>query len=355
MIRTLTLLSTLLTCFLAIGSSSEAQDAPVRRVRLYILAGQSNMEGKAQNKLLDYQATAPETAEFFAHLRDGDQWITRDDVFIQFLERRGPLTVGYGSPNRTGLEFELGYVLGEAHSDPVLLIKTAWGGHSLFKDFRPPSSGMPSDEALDQEWKQAVENTQRNNERNNRNDEPPTREQIVEKYGRSYRMMVEQVDDMLANYATYFPELEGAQIEVSGFVWFQGWNDQYGSENEYEGHMANFVRDVRAQWNKPELPFVIGVMGQNGSKPAAGAMKIIQDAQEAVAAAEEFKATTRAVRTDVLVDTAAEELFPTWRDNVEAWEKVGSDFGYHYYGSGIWFTRIGHELGEALLELEQAK
>ena len=330
------------------------EPASARTVRVYILAGQSNMEGKAKNTLYDYQATDPATADLFAHLRDGDSWIERDDVHIKYLNRHGRLTLGYGSRDRTGVELELGTMLGDAHEDPVLLIKTAWGGHSLFRDFRPPSSGLPADEALDEEWKQAVANTERNNERNNRSDQPPSREEIVERYGRSYRMMVEEVDGLLANYQELFPELAGTEIEVCGFVWFQGWNDQYGSENEYAGHLANLIRDVRTQWDVPNLPFVIGVMGQNGSKPAQGAMAIIQEAQISVAASDEFRATVRAVRTDELVDKAAEELFPTWRDNVEAWEKVGSDFPYHYLGSAIWMNRIGHAMGEALLEIESS-
>ena len=54
---------------------------------------------------------------------------------------------------------------------------------------------------------------------------------------------------------------------------------------------------------------------------------------------------------DRLVDKAAEALYPTWRDNVEEWEKVGSDHPYHYLGSAIWFNRMGHAFGEALLDL----
>jgi hypothetical protein len=48
----------------------------------------------------------------------------------------------------------------------VLLIKTAWGGHSLVKNFRPPSAGLPSDEALEAELKKAQENVRKRNEKN---------------------------------------------------------------------------------------------------------------------------------------------------------------------------------------------
>ena len=122
------------------GQSQELIHAaePQKPVKVFILAGQSNMEGKAPNTLLDHQATDPKTKDLFAHLRKDDKWIVRDDVFIKFLDRKGPLTVGYGSPGRTGVELEFGTVMGDYFEEPVLLIKTAWGGHSLYKLFRSP-------------------------------------------------------------------------------------------------------------------------------------------------------------------------------------------------------------------------
>ena len=116
-----------------------------KTVRAFILAGQSNMEGKAQNSLLDFQASDAKTAEHYVHLRDGDKWIVRDDVFIKFLGRKGELTTGFGSNGCTGIELEFGHAMGEHFDDPVVLIKTAWGGHSLSHNFRPPSAGDPGD------------------------------------------------------------------------------------------------------------------------------------------------------------------------------------------------------------------
>ena len=125
---------------------------------------------------------------------------------------------------------------------------------------------------------------------------------------------------------------------LTGFVWFQGWNDQYGgAENEYQSNMEHFINDVRKDLAAPQLPFVIGVMGQNGSQPATGPMLTIQKAQLAMNDLPEFKGNVKAIRTDVLVDKAAEALFPTWRQNAEQWKLVGGDFGYHYLGSAIWF------------------
>ena len=250
---------------------------PPRTVKVFILAGQSNMEGKAPNTLLDHQATDAKTRNLFAHLRKDNKWIVRDDVFIKFLDRKGPLTVGYGSPGRTGVELEFGTVMGNHFDEPVILIKTAWGGHSLYKLFRSPSAGYPTQEVLQKELEQVQANVQKNNEKNKKNDPLPTMEDIKKGYGSSYRNMMAEVKDVMDNYATLFPAIKGEKkLQVTGFVWFQGWNDMYGAQDAYASNMKHFINDVRKDLKTPKLPFVIGVMGQNGTKPATGAMLTVQ-------------------------------------------------------------------------------
>lgn len=320
-------------------------------VRVFILAGQSNMEGKAPNTLLDHQATDPKTKDFFAHLRKGDQWIVRDDVFIKFLDRHGPLTVGFGSPKRTGAELEFGTIMGNHFAEPVLLIKTAWGGHSLYKNFRSPSAKFPAQEVLDKELKQAQDRVKQANEKNKKDTPLPTMDDIKKEYGTSYRNMLAEVKAVQENAGKLFPALQGKKLQLTGFVWFQGWNDQYGAENEYESNLKHFINDVRHDLNTPKLPFVIAAMGQNGSKPAMGAMLTIQKAQLAMNGVPEYRGNVKTFRTDVFVDVAAEKLFPTWRMNQEEWNKTGGDFPYHYLGSAIWFNRIGQAMGKEMLEL----
>ena len=335
--------------FLLIVATMAAEPLPAvdKPVKVFILAGQSNMEGKAPNALLDHQATDPKSKELFAHLRKNDQWIVRDDVFIKFLDRQGPLTVGYGSPGRTGVELEFGTAMGNHFEEPVLLIKAAWGGHSLYKLFRSPSAGYPVEEVLQKELDQAQAQVRKNK----KNDPLPTMEDLKKQYGSSYRNMLAEVKNVRDNYATMFPELQGKPLELAGFVWFQGWNDQYGAENEYASNMKHFIQDVRQDLNAPKLPFVIAAMGQNGSKPAAGAMLTIREAQLSMNDVPEFRSNVKAFRTDLLVDKVAEELYPTWQKNFEQWKLVGGDRAYHYLGSAIWFNRIGKAMGEAMLEL----
>ena len=335
------------------GATVFAADADsAKKVKVFILAGQSNMEGKAQNGLWEHQAEAPETKDFFKHLRKDGKWIVRDDVLIKFLNRKGGLTLGYGSPGRTGLELEFGTVMGDHFDEPVLLVKAAWGGHSLFKLFRPPSAGLPADDKLQAELEQAQKRVKQNNEKRKRNDPLPTMEDIKSGYGQSYRNMMAEVKEVFDNYETMFPALKGQPLELAGFVWFQGFNDMWGdAPAEYASNLKHFINDVRKDLQAPKLPFVIGALGQNGSKPAKGGMLTVQNAQLSMNEVPELKGNVKAIRTDVLADKEAERLIVGWQKHFEEWKKVGSDRPYHYLGSAIWFTRIGRAMGEAMLEM----
>ncbi|MBE3133519.1 MAG: sialate O-acetylesterase, partial [Acidobacteria bacterium] len=219
-----------------------------------------------------------------------------------------------------------------------------------------PSAGLPGDEKLQAELAAAQDRVKKNNEKSKKNDPPPTMEDIKKPYGSSYRNMLAEVKETFDNYETMFPDLKGRKLEPAGFVWFQGWNDMYGgAENEYASNLKHFIKDVRKDLGAPNLPFVIAAMGQNGSKPAAGAMLAVREAQMSMNDVPEFKGNVKAFRTDVLVDKAAEDLYPTWSKDVELWKKTGGDRGYHYLGSAIWFTRIGRAMGESMIELMPKK
>ena len=326
--------------------------AAEKPVRVFILAGQSNMEGKARNALLDYQATDAKTRDLFAHLRKDDHWIVRNDVFIKFLDRSGPLTVGFGSPGCTGVELEFGTLMGEHFDEPVLLIKAAWGGHSLYKNFRSPSAGIP-EAMVEKELADARKRVQQSNEKDNKQDPLPNRDDIVREYGVSYRNLLKEIREVQENQERLFPALTGRTLELTGFVWFQGFNDIFGAQDEYASNMRHFINDVRNDLQAPGLPFVIGALGQNGSQPATGGMLVVREAQLSMNDVPEFQGNVKAFPVDVLVDKAAEEMFPNWQKNPE-WIHTGSDRPYHYYGSAIWFHRIGKAMGQAMVDLRNA-
>ncbi|MBL7154318.1 MAG: hypothetical protein ISS79_11425 [Phycisphaerae bacterium] len=322
-----------------------------KKVKVFILAGQSNMEGKAKMELLDYQVDAPETRDFFKHLKKDGKWVVRDDVWINFLNRKGNLTVGFGSPNCIGPELEFGNTVGDYFKEQVLIIKTAWGGKSIGRDFRPPSSGLPSEEKLN-------EILRKTNERNKKQKRPEiTLDEVKSWHGKFYREMMKEISTTLAELKARFPDYKGQGYEIAGVVWFQGWNDMFDPDfvENYAKHMANFIRDVRKDLKAPNLPFVIGQMGQNGPDGASGNMLKIKDAQASMEKIPEFKGNVRVVKTDVFWDKKAAELVKTWRQNVDEWKKVGSDYGYHYLGSAITFSNIGRAFGQAILDLKTSE
>lgn len=343
-------INVVLVCTSLIAAVAEGDEGIVK---VFILAGQSNMEGKAANDLITHQASDEKTKGLFSHLRKDGEWVVRDDVFIKFLNRNGGLTVGFGSPNKTGPELEFGHMMGELFDEPVLLIKTAWGGHSLYQKFRSPSAGLPNAKRLQAELEKAQDQRRKQNDKSGKSDPLPSMEDIKEPYGSSYRNMMQEVKDSFANYETMFPSLKGKKLEIAGFVWFQGFNDMFGDHAaaEYAANMKHFIDDVRKDLDNPKLPFVIAAIGNNGSQPAKGGMAAVQTAQLSMNDVSEYKGNLVAFPTDVLVDKAAEELYPTWKDNFEQWKLVGSDRPYHYLGSAIWYTRIGHGMGESMQTL----
>ena len=189
--------------------------------------------------------------------------------------------------------------------------------------------------------------------------------QIKGRYGHFYREMMREIRDTLANLKQRFPSYAGQGYELCGFVWFQGWNDQFSRElnfsGNYEKHMANFIRDVRRDLKAPKLPFVIGVIGFDGKREpenlrggGASPRLQIKRAQAAMATYPEFVGTVRAVHTDAFWDMDADRIYRSkggWSADVAKWRQFGNERPYHYYGSPWFFARAGTAFGETMLEL----
>ena len=321
------------------ASTAVAADKPVK---VFVLAGQSNMEGKAKVSLFDTQAAMADRKELFAPYRHADKWAERDDVFVKFLDRKGKLTVGFGSPKCVGPELGFGWVVGERYGEPVLLIKTAWGGRSLWRDFRSPSAGLPPEAKLNKMLTEMQKKTP-----------AATLDDVKKPFGAAYRDMLKEVNAVLADVGAVFPELKDRKPELAGLVWFQGWNDMIDADAtaEYAANLKHFILDVRKDLKAPGLPVVVGQMGVDGEKAGDG-VKRFKAAQAEGAADKAFKGTVALVKTDAFWDAEAEAVFKKgWRENLDEWNKVGSDFPYHYLGSAKTMLGIGKAFGEAMLEL----
>ncbi len=317
-----------LLCVVLVGIEVKAAE-PIKSVKVFILAGQSNMEGQGiiaadPNRnggkgSLEYLVKEPSTAARFAHLvgKDG-KWVVRDDVWISYLDRHGALTVGYGpKQDRIGPELGFGWVVGEALDEPVLLIKCAWGGKSLAVDFRPPSSGkVPY--SLGEKMDAGI----------------AADPDIVGKY---YRETLTLTNAALARVKELVPGSDGS-YEVSGFGWHQGWNDRINDKfnAEYEANMVNFIGDIRKDLGVPALPFVIAETGMTGPEEKHPRALSLMKAQAAVAEHPKFKGNVAFVGTKGF-----------WRPQ----EDSPSGQGYHWNTNAETYYLIGEAMGEATKKL----
>jgi len=305
----LLLVATLLAALPA-QSAQSAQSAPTLRV--FLLAGQSNMEGHGVVDLddeRDYNGGRGTLAAFLrepAHtaawpgLRNADgTWSARDDVFVTYQpehgpRKAGPLSVGfavYEGKHHFGPELGIGRALGDHFAEPVLLVKTAWGGKSLAVDFRPPSAGG--------------------------------------EVGPYYRRMLAEYQEALARLGSDHPALAGHRPRLDGVIWFQGWNDacDAAATAAYATNLAHLLGDLRREFGMPELPVVVGETGNwDGATFRRNQQLGCMDAK--VAANTRFVATRRFLRA--------------------AAQSPNQGHGHHWFGNGESYLRIGDALGHAM-------
>lgn len=396
----------LLACALLMTIAQQAYSKPLR---VFVLAGQSNMEGHARIETFDYIGDDPATAPLLKQMRNeqGEPRVC-DGAWISYFtgsgenngEGFGKLTAGYGSRQKPdqdngkiGPEFTFGITMDAAFDEPVLLIKTAWGGKSLHTDFRSPSAGpfVFNEEQLKNFEKQGK-------------DIAAIRAEKVKETGVYYRLMITHVQRVLSDIKRVCPAYDAQQgYELAGFVWLQGWNDLVdsgvypqrhlpGGYAAYSDAMAHFIRDVRKDLHAPHMPFVIGVLGVGGAKANPQTIEF-RKAMAAPAALAEFRGNVVAVETapfwaqelaaiddkrgqirqmgyflntkhkdhanadgkmteqqkrDYLKQYEAKLISPA---EEALWKRGASNAGYHYLGCAKTFALMGKAFAEANLQL----
>jgi len=374
-------------------------------LKVFILAGQSNMQGHASISTFDSMADDPKTAALLKEMRGPDGkprvcanvWISSigclGDAYADMTEAKGRLTAGFGAPDdKIGPEFTFGLTMEKALKEPILIIKTAWGGRSLHTDFRPPSGGAFA-------WREA----ELAKKKKNGEDIEKLKAEKIAATGLIYRAMIDHVRMVLKDIKRVVPDYDDKQgYELAGFVWFQGFNDYvdggvYPEQDKADGYelyatqLGNLIRDVRKDLAAPKMPFVVGVMGIDGlrgdkDKP----MKNFRAAQRQPATQKEFRGNVFTVETAVFWDDELEKLterrencWPkvdakvaeqkatnpdadSWENKMKLmaenftpaeWKRLAgmSNGGYHYLGAAKILAPIGKAFAEAVLAARAAK
>ncbi len=311
-------------------------DDDPKGVKVFILAGQSNMVGYGHTETGQHGDAGPGTLRHLA-VHDSEypefeyrsllvdpaqpessEWKTRGNVKLWwrnganaqyggqvFKGDLGPLT---SNGRWFGPEFGFGQAVGDFYkNDDVLLIKPAWGGHNLVSQFRSPHAVAKRGGAI----------------------------------GPSYIEMFENVREVLFLLGKEFPEWEGRGYQIAGFAWHQGTSDKDPKKvaEEYKHNLPDFIASIRSEFGKPNLPFVIATTGMGydtgASAPPYENYHPVEKAQLWVAGVEK--------PADVLSDDT--------RGYFESPEKSPRNQGFHWNGNARSYFRVGKGLGDKMVTL----
>ena len=104
-------------------------------LKVYLLAGQSNMQGHAAERTLKHLGMDPKTKPLLKAIQNADGtakmhdqiWISSIDTSEETGVKAGNLTVGYGAGGREpkiGPELTFGITIQQHVGEPILIIKT---------------------------------------------------------------------------------------------------------------------------------------------------------------------------------------------------------------------------------------
>jgi alpha-galactosidase len=295
------------------------------KLKIFILAGQSNMVGFGKveggtGTMQHYVKTKP--ARYGHLVNDDGKPAARDDVWLVNLshdkQQMGPLTTGYGaSDNHIGPEFGFGFEVGDYYEDPVLIIKSAWGGRSLYHNFLPPSA-----------------------------EDYPTPKKDGDK-GFQYAQVVNHVKTITSNLKKYYPDYNGKGYEIVGFGWHQGWNDRVNAKavDAYEQNMVNFIKDMRDDLGVEKLPFVIantGIMGWDIAESKSWKAKVEKHMRA------QLRVASHTAHPEFRDNVAGVETRGFWRSR----EESPSGQGFHWNRNWETLYLIGESMGEAMVDLQ---
>ncbi len=184
---------------LTIAPAAHADD-----VKVFLLGGQSNMDGRAQD------------ADLPAHLQG-----SQNDVL--FFHQDGNNTLGTlqtGSGDDFGPELSFGFEIKQTMAgETIALIKHAEGGTNLWEDWDPNGSG-------------------------------------------AYQRFKHTVSLGLAAL-----QAAGHNTEIVGMLWHQGESDaNVDHANDYEANLTAFIGDVRNEYGA-DLPFLAGEIRRRNDMP----------------------------------------------------------------------------------------
>lgn len=282
-------------------------------------------------------------------LDDDGHWASRDDVWYKgVVTATGNkwLSVGCGAGNgKVGPELGFGWVLGDYHDEPVLILKASQGNRSLGWDFLPPGSERFEAEATTREGELKTHYFAGYKDRHLKWVKGTTPQDPSHNWyaGKQYDDCFNAAKDVLANFDENFSMWEGRGYEIAGFVWWQGHKDSGDPVHRanYQKNLTQLIKTLRSEFEAPRAPFVVGTVGFGGFDGMSDNFKEIADAQLAVDSARNpFEKNVKSVETRGFWKSAEES--PRNQD-------------FHYHQNGEVYYNVGRAFGKGMIELLEAK
>lgn len=266
-------------------------------------------------------------------------WVERTDVWYKGVVTAGAnkwLSVGCGARNNNiGPELGFGYIVGDYHDEPVLILKASQGNRSLGWDYLPPGS-----ERFEHE-RYVYAGYKDSPARWEKGSKP---EPINWYAGKQYDDCVSAAKQVLDNFDENLPHWKGRGYEIAGFVWWQGHKDT-GNEvhaQRYEQNLVHLIKTLRKDFQAPDAPFVVATIGFGGWEMEGNTLTVA-NAQLAVSGERgkypEFKGNVTTVET---------------RDFWRSVEESPKNQGYHYNQNAETYLNVGQAMGKGMIELLKA-
>jgi hypothetical protein len=349
-------------------ASTGATNKPVK---VFILSGQSNMEGQGNitpRGTAGTLETITKNEYKFPNLLNGANWSSRNDVRYRGVVsaiKNQLLTAGQGTTlnaiTAIGPELGFGHVMGYFHGEPVLVLKSAEGGKSLGGDFLPPGSvpynyttkTYPGFGQSPISWVTGSAPVNDPNFYGGIQFDKCFRAKADWAPAGAALTAVPNVTDVLDNFATEYPQWAAQGFEIAGFAWFHGWNDGLSYTGQYayryEQNMAQFIRQIRAYYEnrypgkiKVKAPFAIATAGFEGFNMQELTRKAVFDAQINVGNPTLYPEFAGNVKT---MDTRS-----YWRDKAIS-PVPGGTQGFHYNRNAETYMLVGDALGRGMIDL----
>jgi len=251
----------LLVFLIALPSQSQEKELPVK---VFILGGQSNMDGTGKGEELPL--------EYFAAPKNSMIWDNKKKAWVKlrtdsFSERR---------KFKFGPEVAFTHLLAKKYpKHTIAIVKTSGGGTKLWKHWLPEQN--------------------------------------------MYKAFLRNIKNGLADL-----DKQNIPYEVCGMLWMQGESDAETLEwaNAYEDNLKVLYKDVRAQMGKPELPIVMGRISIGLLRETPWVFdytEVVQAAQDRVAKADK---NVRIINTDKL-ETLKDNTHFNSESNIWLGNKMG--------------------------------